>query len=221
MPRLDEKETINIIDFGCGKSYLTFALYYYLVEILGRKVNIIGLDLKEDVIQLCNNIALELDYKNLNFVHGDIKDFKGSEDVDMVVTLHACDIATDAAIVKAIGWKTKVLLSVPCCQSEFYSKIENKNLQHMLRHGIIKERFASLATDSLRALVLEAFGYNVQLVEFIDMEHTPKNILIRAYLDSNIDRDLALKSYLDFKKFLNLEDLFIDSELGKISRELK
>ncbi len=221
MPRLEKEEDINIVDFGCGKSYLTFALYYYLVEILGRKVNIIGLDLKEDVIELCNKIAGELNYENLNFIHGDIKDFDLNGDIDMVVTLHACDTATDAAIVKAIGWNSKVLLSVPCCQAEIYSKLENSRLEPMLKHGIIKERLASLVTDSLRAEVLEACGYNVQLVEFIDMDHTPKNILIRAYKDKKIDQVASKEAYKDFKEFFKLEDLFIDRELEKIGRQIK
>src|SRR5699024_1427664 len=170
----------NIIDFGCGKSYLTFALYYYLVEDLELDVNIIGLDLKEDVIKFCNQVAVDLNYERLQFIHGDIKDFQGSKDVDMVVTLHACDTATDAALVKAVDWDAKVILSVPCCQHEFYDKIENKTLKPMLKHGIIREQLSSLITDSLRGNILEILGYDVQLLEFIDMEHTPKNILIRA-----------------------------------------
>lgn len=220
LDQLDKKEDLRIIDFGCGKSYLTFALYYYLVELLGLRVELIGLDLKADVIKFCNSLAEDLDYGDLNFIQGDIRDFESQEDVDMVVTLHACDIATDAALVKAIGWQAQVILSVPCCQSEFYSKLDNSNLQPMLKHGIIKEKLASLVTDSLRGNVLEALGYNVQLVEFIDMEHTPKNTLIRAYRDPSINREEARRSYGDFKKFWNLENLFIDSELGKINIKL-
>ncbi len=212
---LDKTGEINIVDFGCGKSYLTFALYYYLVEILQREINVIGLDLKEDVIKQCNQIALDLNYEKLKFIQADIRDFSSEEDIDMVVSLHACDIATDAALVKSIAWNAKIILSVPCCQSEFYSKIEQEKLQPMLKHGIIKERLASLVTDSLRAEVLELLGYKVQLVEFIDMEHTHKNILIRAHKSSGYKKD-NWKKYKQFKEFWNLQDLFIESELKKI-----
>ena len=216
VPNLETTKTINIIDFGCGKSYLTFALYYYLVDILNLDVNIIGLDLKEDVINFCNEIAEDLNYNKLKFVHGDIVDFQGGEDVDMVVTLHACDTATDAALVKAINWDAQIILSVPCCQHEFYNKIQSPVLEPMLKHGIIKEKLASLVTDSLRANVLEVLGYEVQLLEFIDMEHTPKNILIRAIKNDNIDKKSALNNYYEFKKFWNLEDLFIERELKEL-----
>ena len=216
VPNLETTKTINIIDFGCGKSYLTFALYYYLVDILNLDVNIIGLDLKEDVINFCNEIAEDLNYNKLKFIHGDIVDFQGGEDVDMVVTLHACDTATDAALVKAINWDAQIILSVPCCQHEFYNKIQNPVLEPMLKHGIIKEKLASLVTDSLRANVLEVLGYEVQLLEFIDMEHTPKNILIRAIKNDNIDKKSALNNYYEFKKFWNLEDLFIERELKEL-----
>ncbi|NLV88205.1 MAG: SAM-dependent methyltransferase, partial [Tissierellia bacterium] len=143
IPYLNKSRTLNIIDFGCGKSYLTFALYYYLVNILDLDVNIIGLDLKEDVINFCNEIALDLNYEKLKFIHGDIKDFEGVEKVDMVVTLHACDTATDAALVKAVSWDAEIILSVPCCQHEFFDKIYNPVLDPMLTHGIIKEKLAS------------------------------------------------------------------------------
>lgn len=164
---LEKDKTINIIDFGCGKSYLTFALYHYLVNILDLDVNIVGLDLKEDVIKFCNEVAEDLNYGKLKFIHGDIENFQGAQDVDMVVTLHACDTATDAALVKAIGWNAKIILSVPCCQHEFYDKIQNPVLEPMLKHGIIKEKLSSLVTDSLRANVLEILGYQVQLLEFM------------------------------------------------------
>ena len=214
IPSIDKDKTINIIDFGCGKSYLTFALYYYLVHILNLDVNIIGLDLKRDVIKFCNEVAVDLSYDKLNFIHGDIKDFEGSEDVDMVVTLHACDTATDAALVKAVNWDAKVILSVPCCQHEFYDKIQNPVLEPMLKHGIIREKLSSLVTDSLRANVLEILGYQVQMLEFIDMEHTPKNILIRAIKTNNRNNKEAIDSYIKFKEFWNLEDLYIEKEFG-------
>lgn len=214
IPNIKSKETINIIDFGCGKSYLTFALYYYLVKILQLDVNIIGLDLKEDVIEFCNNVASELSYDKLKFIHGDIKDYKGINKVDMVVTLHACDTATDAALVQAINWNSKVILSVPCCQHEFYSKIQNPVLEPMLKHGIIREKLASLVTDSLRANILEIQGYNVSLLEFIDMEHTPKNILIRAIKSNTIDTVVAQEKYDEFKSFWKLEDIYIEKEIN-------
>lgn len=211
---VEKDKTINIIDFGCGKSYLTFALYHYLVNILDLDVNIVGLDLKEDVIKFCNEVAEDLNYEKLKFIHGDIENFQGAQDVDMVVTLHACDTATDAALVKAVGWNAKIILSVPCCQHEFYDKIQNPVLEPMLKHGIIKEKLSSLVTDSLRANVLEILGYQVQLLEFIDMEHTPKNILIRAIKIDNKENKEAIQSYIEFKKFWGLEDLYIEKELG-------
>lgn len=215
MPSLGDKKTLNIIDFGCGKSYLTFALYYYLVDILDLNVNIVGLDLKDDVIQFCNEVAMDLNYKDLKFIHGDIKDFHGSKEIDMVVTLHACDTATDAALVKAVNWDSKVILSVPCCQHEFYDKIQNPILEPMLKHGIIREKLSSLVTDSLRSKVLEILGYEVQMLEFIDMEHTPKNILIRAIKANNINNKDAIESYVKFKDFWELEDLYIEKEFGE------
>lgn len=211
-----EKDIVNIVDFGCGKSYLTFALYYYLVEILKLNVNIVGLDLKEDVINFCNEVAEDLNYSNLKFEYGDIKDYKSSEDINMVVTLHACDTATDAALAQAISWGSDIILSVPCCQSEFFQIIENEVLNPMLKHGVIKEKLSSLVTDSLRGEVLELLGYDVQLLEFIDIEHTPKNILIRGV--KNPKRKIKKEDYdeyINFKKFWNLDDIFIEEELKK------
>lgn len=216
IPKLNRSQKLNIVDFGCGKSYLTFALYYYLVKVLELNVNIIGLDLKMDVINFCNEVASDLSYDNLRFIHGDIKDYQGLKSVDMVVTLHACDNATDAAIVKAINWNCQAILSVPCCQHEFYEKIHNTNLEPMLKHGFIKEKLSSLVTDSLRGLVLEALGYQVQLLEFIDMEHTPKNTLIRAIkTNDEINMD-ALKEYKEFKRFWDLKEIYIEKELGDL-----
>lgn len=215
IPKINKEDTLSIIDFGCGKSYLTFALYYYLVKVLKLDVNIIGLDLKQDVINFCNEVAQDLDYKGLKFIHGDIKDFEEDNKVDMVVTLHACDIATDAALVKAVNWQAQAILSVPCCQHEFYNKVNNNVLEPMLKHGIIKEKLASLVTDSLRANVLEILGYQVQLLEFIDMEHTPKNILIRAIKYDNKDNKEAIDSYIKFKEFWGLKDLYIEKEFGE------
>ncbi len=182
-----EREPLRIIDFGCGKSYLTFALYHYLTTVLNvSSVQIVGLDLKEQVIQDCNALAKKLNYENLRFERGDIKDFSiGSGDpngskVDMVITLHACNTATDQAICKAVSWNCETILSVPCCHQELYPQIESEPLYALLKHGILKERVSSLVTDALRAQILEILGYKAQIVEFIDLEHTAKNLLIRA-----------------------------------------
>ncbi len=180
LPALEEKEVIRILDFGCGKSYLTFAIYHYLHELKGRNVEILGLDLKEDVIKHCSKLAKKYGYKDLHFLTGDIKDYTGQDAVDMVVTLHACDTATDYALYKAIKWNARVILSVPCCHHEVNRQIQSEILRPMLEYGIVKDRMAALATDALRALKLEQQGYDTQLLEFIDMSHTPKNILIRA-----------------------------------------
>lgn len=171
---------LRIIDFGCGKSYLTFAVYYYLKIMNGFDVEMTGLDLKTDVIRHCSELAEKYGYEDLHFSQGDISSYEGAEQVDMVITLHACDTATDFAMDKAVQWGAKVILSVPCCQHEMNAQIENDLLQPMLKYGILKERFAALLTDALRANLLEQKGYEVQILEFIDMEHTPKNLLVRA-----------------------------------------
>lgn len=180
LPQLDKHKENVIIDFGCGKSYLTFAMYYYLKELKGYPVRIIGLDLKEEVIRHCSELSIRYGYDKLSFTCGDIASYEGVDHVDMVVTLHACDLATDYALEKAVGWDAKVILSVPCCQHELNKQIKNPLLQPVLEYGLIKERMAALYTDAIRAQILEYTGYNTQILEFIDMEHTPKNILLRA-----------------------------------------
>lgn len=180
LPALSREREITILDFGCGKSYLTFAMYYYLKELQNYDVNIIGLDLKEDVIRKCNKLAQKYGYEKLQFLHGDIADYEGVKKVDMVVTLHACDKATDYALAKAVEWEAEVILSVPCCQHELNSQIRNELLDPILKYGILKERMSALITDGIRANILESKGYHTQILEFIDMEHTPKNLLIRA-----------------------------------------
>ncbi len=185
LPNLKKEKEIRIIDFGCGKSYLTFAMYYYLHEMMGYDIQITGLDLKDDVIRSCNELKERYGYQKLQFLHGNIADYEGCNQVDMVVTLHACDTATDYALYKANKWGAKVILSVPCCQHEFNQQIQCDELESILKYGLIKERMSALFTDSLRANILEMLGYKVQILEFIDMEHTPKNILLRAVKKSN------------------------------------
>lgn len=180
MPILPTDRRINIIDFGCGKSYLTFALYYYMKILCKRDIQVIGLDLKEKVIEDCNALALRYGYDSLKFITGDVSTYTGEGNVDMVVTLHACDTATDYALEKAVLWGAKVIFTVPCCQHEVNSQIKSEELQPLLKYGLIKERMSALITDAIRANLLEEQGYQVQVMEFIDMEHTPKNILIRA-----------------------------------------
>lgn len=180
LPQLDKDREVTILDFGCGKSYLTFAMYYYLHELKQYDVRIIGLDLKTDVIRHCNELSEKYGYEKLKFLEGNIADYTGVDEVDMVVTLHACNTATDFALDKAVGWNAKVILSVPCCQHELNEQISCETLEPVFKYGLIKERIAALITDALRAEYLEQMGYDAQILEFIDMEHTPKNILIRA-----------------------------------------
>ena len=186
LPQLDRDRELTILDFGCGKSYLTFAMYYYLHELSGYDIRIVGLDLKEDVIWHCGRLAEQYGYDKLTFLTGDIADYDGVDQVDMVVTLHACDTATDYALAKAVGWNAKVSLSVPCCQHELNAQFSAGGgsgdglLAPVMDYGLLRERFAALVTDGLRAKYLERAGYETQVLEFIDMEHTPKNILLRA-----------------------------------------
>lgn len=180
LPQLPKERELTILDFGCGKSYLTFAMYYYLRILQGYDVRIIGLDLKEDVIERCSFLAEKYGYEKLRFQKGDIAAYEGVSAVDLVVSLHACDTATDYALARAVEWGARVILSVPCCQHELNRQIHNETLEPVLKYGILKERMAALFTDGIRAGLLEEAGYETQILEFIDMEHTPKNLLIRA-----------------------------------------
>ena len=176
---LPRDRTIRIVDFGCGKAYLTFGLYYYLKKQLGRDVEIVGLDLKEDVIRFCNKVAEDLGYDGLRFEIGDIAEYQGTG-ADMVVTLHACDTATDYALLNAKNWGASVILSVPCCQHELFRQLKNPLHEPMLKQGILKDRFCAILTDTFRQLKLEEWGYDVSMIEFTSLEHTVKNIMIRA-----------------------------------------
>ena len=185
LPSLPKEEPVTILDFGCGKSYLTFAMYYYLKILKGYEVKIVGLDLKKDVIETCNRLAKKYGYDEMQFLEGDIASYSGVSKIDMVVTLHACDTATDYALYKAINWGAKVILSVPCCQHEVNKQMKNTPLELLFQDGLIKERSAALFTDAIRANLLEEWGYKTQILEFIDMTHTPKNILIRAVKETD------------------------------------
>ena len=209
LPHLPQNREITILDFGCGKSYLTFAMYYYLKKLKGYDIRIIGLDLKKDVIKNCSRLAVKYGYDKLNFYEGSIEEFEGVTQVDMVVTLHACDTATDFALAKAVGWKAKVILSVPCCQHELNRQMENETLAPLFSYGLIKERMAALVTDAIRAEYLKREGYDTQILEFIDMEHTPKNILIRAIYTGNKGKNTEAIRTCE-------EMLHIDPMLGRL-----
>ena len=213
--QLDSNKQITILDFGSGKSYLTFSTYYYLTEVLKMNVKIIGIDLKKEVIENCNNIAEKLNFKNLSFIYGDVIDYENKDEIDMVISLHACNTATDIAILKALDWKAKVFFAVPCCQKEVNGQLNSDFLPFMLKHGIVKEKFSTLLTDSVRSEVLEAFGYKSDIVEFISAENTPKNQLIRAYkVSNNIDKD-KIVNLEKFTSSLNVK-MFLLEEVTKL-----
>lgn len=212
LAHLPQDRQIRILDFGSGKSYLTFALYHYLKVEKGLNIRVTGLDLKKEVIEECNRIARDLHYDDLEFLVGDINDYNDESSVDMVVTLHACDVATDMALARAVKWGAKVILSVPCCQHELNRQLNAPALEIMTQHGLVRERFAALATDSIRAELLSLVGYDTQLLEFISMENTPKNILIRAYFTGKKpDTDQRAK-YDAFVQFLSAKP-FLQNEL--------
>ena len=211
----DGKE-ITIVDFGCGKSYLTFILYYYFVELRHLPVNMIGLDLKADVIEHCNQVAEKYGYDRLRFEMGDINGFRYDGTIDMVITLHACDTATDFALYNAIQWNTKMIFSVPCCQHELNAQIKTDKLSVLTKYGIIKERVAALLTDGIRGSLLEACGYKTQLLEFVDLTHSPKNILIRA-VRSNVPMKKRLASLEEAQRAM--EEFSADPTLYRLLNE--
>ena len=225
-PELPTDRTVHIIDFGCGKSYLTFAMYYYLKVLKHYDIRITGLDLKQKVIEDCQALADRYGYDGLQFLCGDIADYNGTDEVDMVVTLHACDTATDYALYKAVKWHASVILSVPCCQHELNRKMQCETLSGAFQYGLIKERTAALMTDAMRGQLLEMQGYKTQLLEFIDMEHTPKNILIRGVKSKGLLPKAAKKQQMEnyqkcrdfFGAELTLEKLFKEME-GEMAYE--
>lgn len=226
LPELPTDRTVHIIDFGCGKSYLTFAMYYYLKVLKHYDIRITGLDLKQKVIEDCQALADRYGYDGLQFLCGDIADYNGTDEVDMVVTLHACDTATDYALYKAVKWHASVILSVPCCQHELNRKVQCETLSGAFQYGLIKERTAALMTDAMRGQLLEMKGYKTQLLEFIDMEHTPKNILIRGVKSKGLLPKAARKQQMEnyqkcrdfFGAELTLEKLFKEME-GEMAYE--
>lgn len=226
LPELPTDRTVHIIDFGCGKSYLTFAMYYYLKVLKHYDIRITGLDLKQKVIEDCQALADRYGYDGLQFLCGDIADYNGTDEVDMVVTLHACDTVTDYALYKAVKWHASVILSVPCCQHELNRKMQCETLSGAFQYGLIKERTAALMTDAMRGQLLEMKGYKTQLLEFIDMEHTPKNILIRGVKSRGLLPKAARKQQMEnyqkcrdfFGAELTLEKLFKEME-GEMAYE--
>jgi SAM-dependent methyltransferase len=204
VPSLRQEGTLRVVDFGCGKSYLTFAIHYLLTVLRGREVELVGIDLKEDVIAACSALAERSGAAGLRFERGDISGFEAGEDVDLVVSLHACDTATDEALAQAIRWGADAILAVPCCQKEAYRQLDSSLLAPMLRHGLAKERFAALVTDALRAQLLELAGYRAQLVEFVALEHTAKNVLIRA-VKGKPAGDGARRAYEELRDSLGLD----------------
>ena len=212
----EEGKELTIVDFGCGKSYLTFILYYYFVELRHLPVNMIGLDLKADVIKHCNEVAQKYGYERLRFEMGDINGFRYDGAIDMVITLHACDTATDFALYNAIQWNTKMIFSVPCCQHELNAQIKSEELSVLTKYGIIKERVAALLTDGIRGSLLEACGYKTQLLEFVDLTHSPKNILIRA-VKSNVSAKKRQASLDEAKRAM--KEFSVDPTLYRLLSE--
>ena len=212
--RLPKDREAVIVDFGCGKSYLTFALYYFLAIKNNMRIRVIGLDLKPDVIEKCSKLRDKYGYDHLEFIRGDIEHFTSDNNVDMVISLHACDTATDYALYKGIVWNASIIMAVPCCQHELNRNIVGKDLSGVLQYGILKDRLCAVFTDAMRADLLKQWGYDTNVLEFIDMEHTPKNILIRAI------KKRSMASKTDDEKLMKLrETVGCDITLGRLLDE--
>ena len=206
IPALPDHRSLEIVDFGCGKSYLTFALHHLLTAVHGRTVHIVGLDRKADVVRDCSEIAQRLKCEGLEFREGDLSAYHPEGQVDLAVSLHACDTATDLALAQGVAWGCRAILAVPCCQHELARLVQSETLKPLTRHGLLHERFAALATDALRAQLLEICGYATQVVEFIDLEHTPKNVLLRSMRRQNpeVNRPQRIAEYARCRQFLGL-----------------
>lgn len=220
VPNLPQTGRLKVVDFGCGKSYLTFALHHLLTEVHQREVQIVGLDRKADVVRHCREIANRLGCQGLEFREGDLWQHQ-EKTIHLAVSLHACDTATDEAIAKAVAWKAHVILAVPCCQHEIAGKLPPAVWPIVQTHGILKDRMAAILTDALRAQALEALGYKTQVIEFIDMEHTAKNVLIRAVRrPANVIGVEPLVDYQDFKTELGIATFHLDEALRQLGIEI-
>ena len=208
---LDKK--LRIVDFGCGKSYLTFILYYYLHEVRKLNVEITGLDLKKDVIEHCQKVAENYGYDSLYFKVGNVEAWSDEEAVDLVVTLHACDTATDYALYHAVRQKAKAIMSVPCCHHELSVQIESERFESLMKYGIVKERLCALLTDTLRAQALTVMGYQTQILEFIDMDHSLKNLMIRA-LKKQVSESAKQKAAAQIQEISN--EFSVDNTLIRL-----
>ncbi|MGL5051627.1 MAG: class I SAM-dependent methyltransferase [Fusobacteriaceae bacterium] len=213
------EDTLKVVDFGSGKSYLTFVLYYYLKVLRGINVEVIGLDLKKDVMKHCGELAKKYGFDNMEFLYGDIKDFEKLKKVDIVFSLHACNNATDYAILKGLELEAKVIMAVPCCHKEFNQKITKskktmlkQELVPIVEHGILLEKFSALITEGFRANILQLSGYDTTVMEFIDTEHTPKNILIKAIKSVKLSEDLKKKkeNTENLIEFLGVQPILYD-----------
>jgi SAM-dependent methyltransferase len=221
LPALPAGGPLRVVDFGSGKSSLTFALHHLLHAVHGREVELVGLDLKEDVVARCSALAERLGAEGLSFRVGDIATSEDIERADLVVSLHACDTATDHALARAVRWQADVILAVPCCQHELARQIESATLAPLLRHGLLRERFAADVTDAVRAQLLELAGYDAQLVEFIELEHTPKNVLIRAVRRPGRKTERAARDYLELTRALGIDPCLeraLSAELAPVLR---